>query len=205
MVMVEESSPTPTVADGRLQGVGGGPRAHQTRRESLVEQSEGGHSWQCPPRGRHRPCAFQLGAVFTGILTCLLVQPSHLVLLHPQPSSLSSHCPKLGLRKNPAWPSKGSIPCCCYLQSSDSSPRLEVLRQGGVGIVLVNATWAWTLCRISLQAFKGTLKAKAPFPLAIPAQGHTYTHAAAQDMQDSWGGGSEPSPTQEQIVNTPPS
>lgn len=53
---------------------------------------------------------------------------------------------------------------------------------------------------------KRTLKAKATISSGHPSPKVTYTcMQQPKDMQDSWGGGSWPSPTQAQIVNTPPS
>lgn len=51
-------SPTLIMADVRLQGEHGRPQAQYQKKEEagkerLVEQSEGGHSWQCLPRGKH--------------------------------------------------------------------------------------------------------------------------------------------------------
>lgn len=57
-----------------------------------------------------------------------------------------------------------------------------------------------------LAALKGTLKVKAAISSGHPSpRSHTHMHAAAQDMQDSWGGGSWLSSPQVHIVNTPPS
>lgn len=57
-----------------------------------------------------------------------------------------------------------------------------------------------------LAPLKGTLKAKAAISSGHPSPKVTHTcKEQPKDMQDSWGGGAWPSPTQAQTVNTPPS